>query len=333
MRVVLITGSYPPDTCGVGDYTFRLVSELQACGVIIKVITKYDWKLANIFDIIKQIRSFNPDIVHIQYPTIGYEYGLAPQALSVLWPSVITLHEVSEMNILRRLSLYPFSIRSKKIIFTNIYEMYYTRRFAPWISFSSNVIPIGSYIPIGAPSGEITLDEVVYFGLIRPKKGIEDVITLASLIKDFSININVRIIGLPDPRYSKYLEDLQKRTKELPVIWDIGLAAADVADLLARSKIAYVPYPDGASERRSSLLALLANGVATITTHGKQTPAKFNRVVEFAQSPAQALRIIERFFGEKKYMVDLAKKGQKYAQNLSWEAIAYKHVEIYKSII
>lgn len=40
MAVALVTGSYPPDICGVGDYTYKLYTNSNSS----------DWKLCHIKD-------------------------------------------------------------------------------------------------------------------------------------------------------------------------------------------------------------------------------------------------------------------------------------------
>lgn len=330
----MITGSFPPDVCGVGDYTFCLTNSLKTKGIKIEIITNQSWRIANSGRICNNIKKVRPDIIHVQYPTIGYGSGLAPQALSLRFPCIVTLHEISLAHLLRRISLFPFSIRTKHIIFTSSFERNYALRYAPWIKSFSSVIPIGSNISVGSNNlAKSNLKEIVYFGLIRPNKGLEDVITLASLLKNNSLNLVIRIIGSTDKKCLDYLEKLKADSVDLPVIWELGLPMENIAELLSESVIGYVPYPDGASERRGSLLALLANGVATITTRGSQTPLSLTGVVEFIKSPEEALRSILKLLTDQKSLQDLITKGREYAANFAWDSIASKHIEIYKQML
>jgi len=329
----MVTGSYPPDTCGVGDFTAHLVETLLAQGIGVEVVSNENWGLNNAFCIKKRITSLNPDIVHIQYPTIGYETGLAPQLLSCVRPCVITLHEISQTHILRRLALLPFSIRSQHIVFTNYYEREYTLRWTPWISNRSSVIPIGSSMAIGSQDRDRDLEEIVYFGIIRPDKGLEDIITLASIIKKERLKIRIRIIGKPHPKYPEYFQMIYLQAKDLPIMWNLGLTESSVVDLLSRSRIAYVPFPDGASERRSSLFALLANGVNTITTKGSHTPPEMDKAVLYASTPKEALQLIQKLSGQNQLQMRLRYEAFAFVNNYSWESIAAKHVELYKLIL
>lgn len=334
MKVAMITGSYPPDICGVGDNTSKLVTALQKQGICVEVITKFNWNLSQVYNILKYVKSIEPDIIHIQYPTVGYGFSLVPQLLSMLMkPVIVTIHEASQVHVLRRISLYPFTFGARHLIFTNEFEMNFVKKMAPWINQKANVIHIGSAISIGG-SQDRDLNEIVYFGLIRPQKGLEKVLSLAELIKEKGLNLSIRIIGTVDSRESEYFQNIYSQSKSLPIKWNLGLSDNDVADLLSRSKLAYVPYPDGASERRSSLLALLANGVVTITTKGRFTPVKLNETVNFAQSPDEALKIVNNILENKLLMKQLSNNSKNYiSDNFSWDIIAKQHCDMYKQLL
>ena len=121
--------------------------------------------------------------------------------------------------------------------------------------------------------------EVVHFGLIRPEKGLEQVIDLAELLQRHGSALRVRIVGDVVPKWSKYFQQLQRSSAELPITWEIGLPLARVGEVLAGVRLGYLPFPDGASERRTSLLALLEAGVATITTKGPDTSVALSGAV------------------------------------------------------
>jgi glycosyltransferase involved in cell wall biosynthesis len=334
MKVAMITGSCPPDACGVGDYTFRLVQALSESGADIEIITKQSWKLTNIRKLAREVSTVSPDLIHIQYPTVGYGSKLGPQMLSLLVPRcVITLHEVSQANPLRRLSLYPYSLRADRIVFTNSFEKEYATKYAPWIARRSSVIPIGSAIRSCNSNLVKDLDEIVHFGLIRPQKGIEEVLSLARLIKINSLSLKIRMIGIVEPRFQQYLQKLQNISTDLPVIWNLGLPEEEVSVLLSRSKVAYMPFPDGVSERRSSLLALLSNNVVTVTTFGSFAPSEMNGVVKYAATPVDALTTIKDCLSNTEKNSEVINKMKKYIQRRQWSEIASMHVMLYRSLL
>lgn len=333
MKISMVTGSYPPDICGVGDYTKQLVNALIKEGLHVQVIKHNSWKFTSSFHIHKLIKDTRCDIVHIQYPTIGYGHGIAPQFLSLIQSMVVTLHEMSQSHILRKISLYPFGLKSSKIIFTNKYEFNYAKKWMPWISKRSCIIPIGSNIPVSNHNSTKKPDEIIYFGLIRPNKGLENVLQIASLIKKEELSYYIRIIGMPDPSKKDYFHKLIQLSQGLPIIWNTGLNEKEVADMLASALVAYVPYPDGASERRGSLLALLANGVVTVTTYGKHTPSSLSDSVLFAETPKQALDLIKEVFRNEKLCNSLVKSGKEYVAQFSWNSIAKEHIAVYEQVL
>ena len=329
----MVTGSYPPDTCGVGDFTAHLVQALLKQGVDVDVVYSQRWGLRGLANVQKRITALSPDIVHMQYPTIGYGASLAPQLLSLWNRCIITIHEISQTHILRRLSLLPFSVRSHHIIFTNAYERKYALRWIPWIADRSSIVPIGSSMEIGHQNQEKDLIEVVYLAIIRPDKGLEQIIDLASLIKDRKLDVRIRVIGKPHPKYPDFFHRMYQQSKNLPILWNLDLPDKTVVDLLARSQAGYLPFPDGASERRSSLFALLVNGVVTVTTKGAHTPPEMDKAVGYADTPQVALQLIQKIITEKGYQEQLRQGAYRFVKYYSWESIAEKHIEIYRMIL
>src|SRR2546425_5627935 len=126
MRIMLLTGSYPPMHCGVGDYAASLADALgKLRGTEVGVITDrrartaqpssyvqifpvaHGWEVSDLPQILKTIRQWAPDVLHIQYPTQGYSDrwlpSLLPLVLSVLRsPIVQTWHEHFHMMSRRR---------------------------------------------------------------------------------------------------------------------------------------------------------------------------------------------------------------------------------------
>ena len=333
MKIAVVTGSYPPETCGIGDYTGRLAASLTRLEVAVEVVRQDSWHLGNLPSVVRAIRLARPDVVHIQYPTAGFGWHLTPQFLSLIVPSVVTLHEVSEAHLVRKLSLYPFSLRSDRVIFTTSFERDYAVRRAPWIAKRTTVIPIGSNIVTGREGQERSLSDIVYFGFFRPRKGIEEVLELSRLIQERKLPFRVRMIGKPFPVSSPYFEDLLVRSRNLPVDWDSDLDDLQVADLLSRTAFAYMPFPDGASGRRGSLLALLANGVATLTTRGPQTPSSLEGAVQFVESPHTAINELERLKNEHVLRESLSSRARSYASQFTWESIALRHIELYNELL
>ncbi|MGA3323253.1 MAG: hypothetical protein ABSF45_02180 [Terriglobia bacterium] len=333
MKVALVTGPCPPGGCGVGDYTICLAKALSAGGVETRVITSGDWSLLGIFKVLRNLREQKFDIVHIQYPTLGFGYKLGPQALSLLRSCVVTLHEASQRRIWRKLSLLPFMVRPKHLVFTSDFERRYVTTRIPWVARISSIVPVPSNIRAFPHERSRNLGEIVYFGLISPGKGLEEVVELSRLIKSGVLPLRVRIIGGRRLEHIKYLEKLRSETADRPVIWDLDLSEEQVAEKLASSAVAYLPFPDGASERRTSLKAALANGVAVVTTLGSQTPGDVQSFLKFAGSPREALIAARSLLESPEERAKLARNAGQYLRQCTWERVAELHLAVYRNLL
>jgi glycosyltransferase involved in cell wall biosynthesis len=333
MRIALVAGCCPTDRCGVGDYTRSLADVLSAMGIETHVICSENWRLQNAFSLHSSLHKLNPDLVHIQYPTAGFGPKLGPQGLALLRRCVITLHEVSQARFLRKLAMFPFSLRPKHLIFPSDFERRFAVRWAPWISPLSSVIAIPSNIRAAVPQGARNVNEVTYFGLIMPNKGLDDVVKLGALIQCKRLPLRVRVIGKAPTKHMAYFEELRSASSTLPIIWDDGLSEGEVAEKLASSSVAYLPYPDGVSERRATFKAALVNGLAVITTRGLQTPLDLEGLVRFCRNPEEALVAALSLFQNPQERARLAQKGAYYVRQFSWERIGELHSLVYEEIL
>jgi len=337
MKLLLISGSYPPVTCGIGSYTEKLVLALQKFDIKIELLTNVDFSLSQLFHLFKTIDNIGADIIHIQYPSEGFGYGITPQILSLKYKTLVTIHEVSQFHPLRRLLLLPFSMRAT-LIFTNYMEYEYFRKIFPWHRKQANVIPIGSNIIFDnkqeAPFEKKNITEIVYFGLIRPKKGLENVLDLAHLLQKRNSPYKVKIVGKTFRENSSYFNKIKMTAENLPVTWFLNHTDLEVSEELCKHVMAYLPFPDGASERRGSLLAVLNSGLLTFTTRGIQTPIEMDDAVVFVNDPLQVTLFLEELesHGLKEKVIKKSTEARKFLKNFEWDEIAKKHILLYRKL-
>src|SRR5512134_144246 len=84
VSVLMIVPTFPPDQCGVGDYTYQLALHLHAQGHRVAVLSTYrearrhehpfeflpiltSWHFPDMQAILDVVRRQAPDVVHIQY--------------------------------------------------------------------------------------------------------------------------------------------------------------------------------------------------------------------------------------------------------------------------
>ncbi len=245
-----------------------------------------------------------------------------------------------------------------------------TVHFVGRIRSTPHIIPIGSNIAPNPPVGynravwratlgispETTL--VAYFGLISPTKGLD---VLLDALEQLPANIRVLIVGgdSPAPQDRQYAAHLRERI-ESPALAGRVLVTGhctppDVSAHLLAADIAALPFADGATFRRGSLLAALAHGLPTITTavdsthQGSYTEQANIPAPEHTQLPklvdqqnaaliaigdTQALVMhIQQLAQNPTQRAKLAEGARTLAAAFGWDAIADRHVNLYQQLI
>jgi glycosyltransferase involved in cell wall biosynthesis len=296
MKIVLVSGSYPPDVCGVGDYT-RNVFEAGSGGAW-ALHTSSDWSLGSLTRHIRSINALRPEAVVVQYPTQGYGWSIVPHLLGVYYslkPGVtfaLALHESSQLSSKARAALFVLMSFAQRVIFTSRYEADISSRQHPRLRTRHTVIPINFNL---RPSAQINPlsgrpRDVCYFGQIRPNKGLEQFLDVALKLVVDHPKIEVSIMGQVPAGYEDYLEQVRKAIHGTPNKILQDLPGEDVTAFLNLCKVAYLPFPDGMSERRGSFLAAISNGTAVVAHSGKFTsPALKAAFVEAGQSPISVI--------------------------------------------
>jgi glycosyltransferase involved in cell wall biosynthesis len=333
VKIAMIIGRCPEGQCGVGDYARVLAATLCQSGLTVEVLEKTP-RVNSAAGVARPATAFPADLVHIQYPTAGFGKSLAPQLFSIRHRFLLTAHEFQDTHILRRLAFYPLFMRAQHLIFTTAENRDCALQWAPWLQRNNSVIPLSTNIPKAATrNGNTDGTEVLHFGLIRPGKGIEQVIEFARIARAERLPISVRIVGSPQAGDGTYLQTVRTAAVGLPITWELNLPAEEVAQRLGQAAIAYQPFPDGASEKRASLLAALANGAAVITTRGRYTPSALQDGVCFCSSPGEAVAAARKLLHDNALRNALSLKGQRYAQKFSWEQIAEAHIRLYQQLL
>ncbi|RIK20828.1 MAG: hypothetical protein DCC52_14410, partial [Chloroflexi bacterium] len=159
------------------------------------------------------------------------------------------------------------------------------RGLGKWLT----LIPIGSNITPSAIPPQITREKLrerlgvredetllVYFGFLNESKGAETLIrALYDLPKTKLLFLGGQT-GASDATNVAYLnqvkEAIRARHLEARVIWTDYLPAEAVSAHFYASDICVLPYRDGASFRRGSIMAALAHGMPIVTTLPQVSP-------------------------------------------------------------
>jgi glycosyltransferase involved in cell wall biosynthesis len=327
-------GEEKPNHCGVRDYSVRLADALAGIGITAIVSASPSWGTRASLSFFRHLRQMNYDIVHIQYPSIGFKWSLWPHCAGCLTSykkSLVTIHEYSGLPSLQRFSIHLFRWTAAQILFTTEFEAAMFGKTLGKRGTPQQIVPIGSNVP--KYSTDLARDlNVIYFGQIRPNRGIEEFIALARLSFGLSRPFGFLVVGSVPRKHSEYYQMIRTEAPSR-VQWLIDLESDDVAKVMASSLAAYLPFPDGASFRRGSMLAAMMNGLPVITRSGAATAPDLLDSVMIATQPGEALAQLESLCTRREYGRAKASHAQTLVRGFSWEEIARRHAEIYNAML
>lgn len=323
--MVVYTGSYPPDVCGVGDYTFKLVEELRVQAEQVDVF-KSDAR--SFFKFLKMsllaLFKGNKKLI-IQYPTAGYGKSLMPHLVCVLgrvlgFDVVVTLHEFSTLSAKARVAAKLFFAFSSKIVFTHQGEL---DALGGGAKSKSVVIPIASNIPEANPAAVKSYD-MGYFGMIAPGKGIEDFI---SVCRAMPPACKAFIMGQIPHYFKDYADEIIRECQKENIDILLGKSPEEVAEYLSVLRFAVLPFPDGLSPRRGSALAAMLNSALVVSYRSPEFGAIFDDLV-VPCSGIEDMKLKVASLVSDGFDGDKIAKAKEYARALSWAGVARKYIEL-----
>lgn len=329
MKILFIVGVYPPKICGIGDYTYKLKTKLDEVDYQTYVIYNLNWK-TNPFKIIKKINSIKPDVIHIQYPLTGLFAHILIFFCFLKYKIIVTAHEFAETHWSRKISMFIFPL-VKYIIWTSEIELKNFEKYFPIaIPCKHCIVPIASNIPFLEAKPFYERERVIgFFGSIRPGKGIDHFFELVENLNNTVPQINFKfvIMGTVLDIYKNYFDKIKQQYDSYNIEWKLNFDEHAVAKELTKIKYVYLPFEDGASERRGSLLAAVGNGAYVISTPGKYVTSIIKSSVEFATSYMEAKKII--LHAEESLIY---KKNLELKNYYSWDSILLAHLKIYQEL-
>jgi len=371
MRIALITAHYPPATvpCGVGDYTRCLRAALEALGHECLVVTSKRslsreprvfaaadrWGAADCLRAWQLLRREQPDVVILQYTPELYGFGTAWKLLPGLlrWTLrgmviVTTFHTLVGGRWIARLNAVLLAAGSHGLVSVHAELSGLFRRRLPWWSGKLAEIPIGANIPPPSiPRGEsrtrvcrrFGLDPAAVvlgtFGFAAAGKGLD---VLLQALPELAAAPAAHLICIgavreEDRASRRELESLAQRLGVAQrVHWAGELPAQEATDLLAGVDAYVVPYDDGASLRRGTLMAGFQTGVPIVTTTPRyDDPCLRHGETLFIvppQSPKALAQGLRDLLADARLQQRLREGAAAVAGRFHWGDIARRHVEL-----
>jgi len=369
LRVDMVCGSYPPDVCGVSDYSRRLVRELAVLGIDARVVTTCgldasadpevpadavcpSWTVRGALRLGRNLRSRGADVVHIQFPSQRFHGQWGIHVLPIYLRArdvrvVTTLHEYCMAPWGGRLKQLLNVAFSSRTILTNEQDMALLGRWTSpeklaLVRIGSNIEPAGSSGEGRAILARSGLDPdrpvLVFFGFARPGKGLETLVEALPYLPPELMAQVVIVSADPEPEYRSRMSVL---CAELgvgeSVQWTGYLPERDVSSVFMASTAAVLPFEDGATARRGSLLAALVHGVPVVTTAGPGTPEVFRHGSNMLLSPPRdsydLAANIARVLRDDRLRADISHGAASLGAEFSWRQIAMGNAEVYHSLM
>jgi glycosyltransferase involved in cell wall biosynthesis len=355
--ILFVSGEYPPDIGGVGDYTSRLRAALTQRGWRSEVLSRrkvLHWDARSVVRLVRDAPSGG--IVHIQYQAAAFDLlgdiCLAPAVLRLARRgvrSVTTFHDVRVPYLFPRAAgLRPRAVRllarsSHAVIGADQRDL----RALGGPSARHFHVPIGANVSCAPPpdydraafraSLGLAIDDlaVVYFGTLNSSKGVDMLLDAFDRVRAERPRSKLLMlggeVGGSDRTDRVAAARLNGRIAAAgdAVVRSGWLAAQRLSMYLLAGDVALLPYTDGASARRGSLLACAAHELPIVSTlpAGVEVAASVEAVEQEPSALADAVQRVSRD------PAPLQAASRALANQVSWEHIAARHSQIYESLL
>jgi len=354
MSVLFISGEYPPAIGGVGDYTACLRSALSELGVASTVLSRQQVRRWDARALLWLLRNApRHGIVHIQYQPGAYDLlgdiCLVPLLLRTTRPRVrvvTTLHDTRVPFVFRGAG--PLRWQAVKLLTRASHAVVAAdERDLAAVGRSRWQVPIGANVACAPPAGydRVTFRQalglprddlvVAYFGLLNASKGLDLLLDTFERVRAVRPRAKLLMlggsVGASDPTDRATAAQVAGRLRQLEVLQTGYLEPQALSAHLLAADVALLPYTDGASPRRGSLLACAAHGlpvVSTLPVSGAVADA-----VQAERADAQVLSEAVLRVSEDVALFERLRGGAAaLSERCSWPVIAQQHLAIYRAL-
>ena len=319
------------------------------------------WRWPSVATVADLTLRYEFDVLNIQYQAAAYNMNspavnILPWRTKHIVRTIVTFHDLRvpylfpKAGPLREGVISFMARQAAGSILTNAedYEAMRKRVDRPLIN-----IPIGSNIETYTPN-HIEIKEaremlgledsdvlLGYFGFVNESKGADTLVeALAELPESYHLVFIGGQTGASDETNAAFLAQIREQVEALGldqrVHWTGFLEDKRVSTYLQAADLIVLPYRDGVSLRRGTLMAALAHGCPIVTTYpAAPVEALVNgentwfAAPEHAAALAGAIRILMQNDDLRRKLGRGAKQA---AGNFSWDQIARRTVEFYQSI-
>jgi glycosyltransferase involved in cell wall biosynthesis len=320
------------------------------------------WSFLSLLRIRALSRQLKLDLINLQYQSAAYGLS-APIHFLPRWagvPVVVTFHDLRvpylfpKAGRLRPAAVTHLARSAAGVITTDPADAEELQRRGGVRRVAQ--IPIGSNIAPAPPAGYkrdawraglgVRPDELLlgYFGFLNQSKGGDTLINAMAILDDRKAPARLLLIGgqtgasdATDAVFEAQLQRLITRYDLDRRIIRTGFVETPiVSGHLMACDVVVLPYRDGVSFRRGSLMAALAHGCAVISTEPSRALPELKdgeniRLVPPESAPALVLAVTELLHAPE-LRARLGQGARKLAGAFRWDAIAGRTSEFYRSI-
>jgi glycosyltransferase involved in cell wall biosynthesis len=319
------------------------------------------WGWSSLRLIQRCIRDQRPDVLNLQYQAAAYgmhpAINLLPGLLARRTPTVVTFHDLKvpylfpKAGPLRWRAILHMARTTSATIVTNREDEQTLERArvarVRLVPIGSNIIPAslqgftreGWMQAHAIPAGTRLIG---YFGFMNESKGGETLIRALAELRAQGRDVTLLLIGgqtgESDPTNIAYASHIMQLAGELGVRDYIVLTGfvddRGVSGALAVCDCVALPYRDGASFRRGTLMAALAHGCAVVTTTPRITLPELRDGENVLLTPPDAPGALAAAISRVLSTPDLRRRLQAGSHELStyftWDRIAEQSARVYE---
>jgi glycosyltransferase involved in cell wall biosynthesis len=331
-----------------------------------RIMPAWDW--GALLRLRRFLDSCRPDVVNLQYQAAAYHMhpaiNLLPRLFAARIPVVVTFHDLKvpylfpKAGAARWWAIRDMARCARACIATNVEDRDTLRqagaREVEHIPIGSNIAPAplrdfdraawrrARSAPAGAPAGAALIG---YFGFMNESKGGETLVRALAALCERGVDARLLFIGgqtgASDPTnvaYARYITQLadelrvSERMARTGFLDDLG-----VSEALAACDCIALPYRDGASFRRGTLMAALAHGCAVVTTTPRVILPELEdgaNVALVAPEDAGALAgAIQRVLADSDLRARLQAGARRASELFGWDRIAARTILLFNRLI
>lgn len=301
----------------------------------------------------------NLDVVNVQFQTAAYNMHAAIHFIKT-WinrPLVVTFHDLRvpylfpKAGPLRTWIMKRLAHSAEDVISTDRDDQH---KLNDW-GIDATWIPIGSNIaaPLRTPevvsrarqSMGLRDDELclAYFGFLNESKGALTLVQAAEQIKTAGIPIRLLMIGgragASDPTNYAYGERIDHAIEVAELtdqtIWTGFVSDDEVSAYFFASNIVALPYRDGVSLRRGTLMAALAHGCTIVTTTPSTPLPELDGAMAIVpiDDPAALANEVQDLWADPDRRIALGRRASEAASQFTWDKIAEQTQAVYRKLI